>query len=135
MLRGIAFYGGGGGALTFFDPVQGAAITEIPTIGESRKAIFMGAIAYGITPTKREFVNITIGSDGDYHDIQILGRGDGDNLSQGMGASFMHDLGDFEVSEGMAIAGTSLATGQTSGVLYYDDNEPEVSIPKVGQSF
>ena len=129
VLRTLYFYGSGGGALTFLDPYRGATDTELPVVGNKDKVIIRDIIAYGDTPTHGEFVNLKLGSDGDYHDIQIFARGDGDNITAGMGANFSIDLGDWELSEGVAISGTALATGQTAGMIEYEDGEPEIPIP------
>jgi len=129
VLRSLHFYGSAGGALTFLDPYRGATDTEIPVVGKKDQVVMKGVLAYCDTPTKREFINLVIGSDGDYHDIQIFPRGDGDNITGGMGAQFIIDLGDWVLSEGSAISGTAVSTGNCSGVLFYDDLEPEIPIP------
>ena len=130
MLRTLYFNGGGGGALAFLDPVKGTIVDEIPVVGKSSKVSFRGIIAYTDTPTIEEIVSIAVGSDGAYHDLQVFPRGDGDNITAGLGLQDMIPLGDFIAGENEAISGTAFATGLTAGVLYYDDGEPNVAWPE-----
>lgn len=130
MLRALCFYGAAGGALTFLDPVTGTAVTQVPVVGAKDTVAMRGAIAYTDTPAKREFVNVKIGSEGDYHDIQLIPKSDGDNLTADLGDIDITPLGDFIVKENSAISGTAAASGLSSGVIYFEDGEPEIPIPK-----
>jgi hypothetical protein len=129
MLKFLYFYGSAG-ALTFLDPITGVAVTKIPvTEGSNGEITLKGIAAWDDSPATREFVNIKVGSEGDYHDIQVITKGDADNLTADTGDAWMVDLGDFTVKENSAISGTA-PTGNTSGILCYDDGTPEVPIPQ-----
>jgi len=129
MLRFLYFYGSAG-ALTFFDPVAGITVTKIPVIeGSNGECTLKGVNAWDDSPAVREFINIVVGSEGAYHDIQIIARGDADNLTGDTGDSFFIDLGDVVVKENSDLSGTA-PTGNTAGVLLYDDGTPEVPIPE-----
>lgn len=133
MLRGIIFYGATGGALTFYDPGQGAATTVIPVRGNKEGATIMGYTAFVGTPTKAEYVNLKIGADAPYHDIQLLAKADGDNLTADTAVDALYDAGNWETKESVPISGTAAVTGQTSGVIWYDDGEPTISWDSVPQ--
>lgn len=129
MLRFLYFYGSAG-ALTFFDPVAGITVTKIPVIeGSNGEVTLKGINVWDDSPATREFVNIVIGSEGAYHDLQLITRGDADNLTGDTGDSFFVDLGDFVVKENSDLSGNA-PTGNTAGVILYDDGTPEIPIPE-----
>lgn len=130
MLRTLYFYGATGGALTFLDPYTGTAVTEVPVVGTKDTVAMRGALAWTDTPTFEEFANIKIGAEGDYHDIQLICKGDADNVTSDIGDQDVVPLGDFIVKEGSAISGTAPATGNCAGMIMYEDGEPEIPMPE-----
>lgn len=129
-LRTIYFYGAAGGALTFLDPVKGSTITKIPTVGNKDSVALRYAIAFTDTPAKREFCNVVIGSEGSYHDIQLIPKSDADNLTSDLSDIDLTSLGDVEVKENSDLSGVACASGLTVGMFGYEDGEPEVGIPE-----
>lgn len=130
MLRTIYFYGTGGGALTFLDPVQGVAVTRIPTVGSKDTVALRGVVGFCDTPTVRDFINIKVGSEGDYHDIQILPISDANNFASDLGTLEVQPLGDVEVKENSALSGTATGTGDCTGMIMFEDGEPEIPMPE-----
>lgn len=130
MLKAVYFYGATGGALTFLDPVTGATITRLPVTGQKDYVKMRGVIAGSTTPATREFVNIKVGSEGDYHDIQVIAKSDADNLTADLSDVDLADLGDYLVKENSNLSGTAAASGQTVGMLLFEDGEPEIPIPE-----
>lgn len=130
MLRTIYFYGAAGAALTFLDPVTGTTITQIPIVGKKDRVVMRGAIAFTDTPATRNFCNIKIGADGDYHDIQLFASGDSDNITADLADLDFVDLGDWVVKEGSRISGTAFAGGAATGQIIFEDGEDEIPIPK-----
>lgn len=139
MLRGLPFYGTGaatGGAATFFDPIIGATVTKIPQSGSSRKVTMRGVtLVSDIGGDHEEFAVLTIGQDGqgDAHKITVRPVADGDSPAPfAMGMSFT-PLGDFEVSENEDLSCLLYDPGAAalmSGVLWFEDGEPELVLPK-----
>lgn len=110
--------------------MKGNAITRIPTVGQNNTVSLRAICAWTDTPAKREFCNVVVGSEGDYHDFQLIPKGDADNLTADIGNADLIPLGDIEVMENSALSGTACASGLTAGMLVFEDGEPEIPIPK-----
>jgi len=140
VLRGLPFYGTGGAgatgnAATIFDPIIGAAVTRIPQCGDKRGVSVRGATLFSDqTGDHEEYATMTIGQggQGDAHIIVLRPASDGDNPNpSAMFESFV-PLGGFVVQENEDLSIRLYDPGGAalmSGVLWYDDLEPEIAIP------
>lgn len=139
MLKGLPFYGTGGATMpgtlaTIIDlTINATAVTKLPQAGFARKVAIRGCTLIADATTKNIWAELQIGQGGDSHKILIPPTADADTIAADRGMNPWYPLGDFiaQENEDLAIylydAG---ASAKMSGVLWYDDLEPEVEIPK-----
>jgi len=136
MLRGIPFYGTATGTsltVTWFDPILGASVSKIPKSGAKEGVAIRGVTFLSDTPAMGHYIELTIGQEPDYHKIPIYARGDADSPTAGPWLAPFQPLGDFSAKENFDLTGTAACPASAenvAGVLWYDDMEPELLIPR-----